>query len=147
MKKAHIWEMNTLKRFAEEDARLYINNACQQICKEATKEYKNILKQFIKFRQDTWSVIDQINLDEHQDKHQNKMGQLLAAQNFPVYDYRYRADPDSPFRLYDCLAPALKRHVRVPAALLPPGYLVDAKLSMVYHREKLASKKENARLL
>ena len=62
----------------------------------------------------------------------------LAAQGFPVYDYRYRADPESPFRLYDCLAPALKKHVRVPKEMLPPDYAIDMRLYMIYNREKMA---------
>ena len=32
----------------------------------------------------------------------------VASQSYPVYDFRYRADPESPFRLYDCVTPALK---------------------------------------
>ena len=70
-------------------------------------------------------------------------GDTLAAQGFPVYDYRYRADPESPFSLYDCLAPALKKHVRIPKPMLPPGYVVDIKLYMSYSREKMALKKED----
>ena len=52
----------------------------------------------------------------------------IAAQVFPVYDYRYRADPESPFSLYDCLAPVLKQHLRVPDPLLAPGHSPDLKL-------------------
>ena len=68
---------------------------------------------------------------------------ILAAQGFPVYDYRYRADPESPFRLYDCLVPALKKHVYAPKVMLPPDYVIDMKLYMSYSREKMALKKEN----
>ena len=74
-------------------------------------------------------------------------GDTLAAQGFPVYDYRYRADPESPFSLYDCLAPALKKHVRIPKPMLPPGYVVDIKLYMSYSREKMALKKEDLWLI
>ena len=65
----------------------------------------------------------------------------LVCQTFPVYDSRYRSDPDSPFRLYDCLAPALKQHIPVPEILLPKGYLADIGMQMKYHREKLAIEK------
>ena len=58
----------------------------------------------------------------------------LAVQQYPVYDYRYRADPDSPFRLYDCLAPALKEHERVPDAMLPHGFSTDIRLMMAYKK-------------
>lgn len=64
---------------------------------------------------------------------------------FPVYDFRYRADPDSPFCLYDCLVPALKKHVRVPEPLLPTGYGNDIKLLITYNRERLALKRDNIR--
>ena len=57
---------------------------------------------------------------------------------FPVYDYRYRADPDSPFRLYDCLAPALKKNVRVPEVFLPEDYKIDKVLMAKYHFDKSA---------
>ena len=60
-----------------------------------------------------------------------------------MYDFRYRADPDSPFRLYDCLAPALKKHVRVPEALLTEEYKIDQILKAKYHLEKSALEKEN----
>ena len=70
----------------------------------------------------------------------------LVATSYPVYDYRYWADPDSPFRLYDCLNPALKQHVRVPEALVPKSYLVDMKLSMQIEREKIELNNEDFRL-
>ena len=60
-----------------------------------------------------------------EDAKQLKMAELLAASCFPVYDHRYRADPESPFRLYDCLTPAIKAHVRVPEAILPQNYVID----------------------
>ena len=69
----------------------------------------------------------------------------LVATSYPVYDYRYRADPDSPFRLYDCLKPALKKHVRVPEALLSKTYLPDLNLLIKYKKEKNAHK--NFRLI
>ena len=64
------------------------------------------------------------------------LAEEITASTFPVYDYRYRADPDSPFRLYDCMAPALKKHLRVPEALLPSGYVQDFTLMMAYGRER-----------
>ena len=36
--------------------------------------------------------------------------EALVAMQYPVYDFRYRADPDSPFRLYNTLIPQLKEH-------------------------------------
>ena len=66
----------------------------------------------------------------------------LVCQTFPVYDCRYRSDPDSPFRLYDCLAPALKEHIPVPEILLPKSYLVDIGMQIKYHRDKQALEKE-----
>ena len=65
----------------------------------------------------------------------------LVSQTYPVYDSRYRFDPDSPFRLYDCLAPALKQHIPVPEIFLPKGYKADIQMQMKYHREKLAKEK------
>ena len=65
----------------------------------------------------------------------------LVCQTYPVYDSRYRSDPDSPFRLYDCLAPALKQHIPVPEILLPKGYIRDIEMQMKYQRDKLAKEK------
>ena len=70
-----------------------------------------------------------------------KHAEKLVCQTYPVYDSRYRSDPDSPFHLYDCLAPALKQHIPVPEILLPKSYLVDIGMQMKYHREKLAIEK------
>ena len=70
-----------------------------------------------------------------------KLAEQLVSQTYPVYDSRYRSDPDSPFRLYDCLAPALKQHIPVPEVLLPKSYLVDIGMQMKNHREKLAIEK------
>ena len=63
------------------------------------------------------------------------IAEKLVVQQFPVYDFRYRADPDSPFCLYDCLAPAMKEHVRVPEGMLSAGYATDIRLIMSYKRE------------
>ena len=70
-----------------------------------------------------------------------KLAEQFVSQTYPVYDSRYRSDPDSPFRLYDCLAPALKQHIPVPEVLLPKSYLVDIGMQMKNHREKLAIEK------
>jgi len=64
----------------------------------------------------------------------------MTALSFPVYDQRYKSDPASPFRLYDCLIPAMKQHQRVPVALLPKGYDTDLRLQMDYKRAREAVK-------
>ena len=60
-----------------------------------------------------------------------------------MYDCRYRSDPDSPFRLYDCLAPALKEQIPVPEILLPKSYIVDIGMQIKYYREEQALRKED----
>ena len=58
---------------------------------------------------------------------------------------RYRADPDSPFRLYDCLVPQLKEHVKVPDALLPKGYSKD--WAMIRSLKKLRNEKKREEIV
>ena len=70
-----------------------------------------------------------------------ELAEMLVCQTYPVYDSRYRSDPDSPFRLYDCLAPALKQHIPVPEILLPKSYLVDIGMQMKYLREEVVIEK------
>ena len=65
----------------------------------------------------------------------------LVCQTYPVFDSRYRLDPDSPFRLYDCLVPALMQHMPVPEIHLPKGYTADIQMQMQYHRDMLAKDK------
>ena len=111
---------------AQTKALEFVKDMSKQITQTFNREYKTILKQFIMFREKTWALID--SLKDHSDR--IVVAEKLVAQSFPVYDFRYRADPDSPFGLYDCLAPALKQHMRVPEAMLPPGYRQDISLLM-----------------
>ena len=67
----------------------------------ATREYRELLQQYLDFREQTWTVIDGIK--DYGDR--MVKAEQLTSQQYPVYDMRYRADPDSPFRLYDCLVP------------------------------------------
>ena len=86
----------------------------------------------------TWEALDTIK-----DYGQRMIiAEKLVVQQFPVYDFRYRADPDSPFGLYDCLAPTLRKHVRVPEAMLPAGYTTDINLMLAYSRQQTQQKAE-----
>lgn len=96
--------------------------------KAVTREYKILLRQFIAFRDKTWAVID--NLKDYGGR--MLMAETLATQAFPVYDYRYKTDTNSPFQLYNCITPALKKHVRVPLALLPKNYGYDYSVMFAY---------------
>ena len=31
--------------------------------------------------------------------------ELMNAQEYPVYEQRYKADPENPFKLFDCMKP------------------------------------------
>lgn len=125
-----------MKHRSEIEALEFVKDAGKQISKTVTREYKILLRQFIAFRDKTWSVID--DLKDYGSR--MLLAETLASQAFPVYDFRYKADPDSPFRLYNCLTPALKKHVRVPEALLTRGYAKDTSLMITYQREKKAQK-------
>ena len=125
------------------EARKFVRNEAKNIMKAVTREFRYLLQQFIGFREKTWNVIDNIN--DHRDR--MAYAERLVSQTFPVYDNRYRSDPDSPFRLYDCLVPALKEHVRVPEALLPRGYLTDIGLQFQCFREKQDLDKDDIQLL
>lgn len=59
---------------------------------------------------------------------------------------RYRADPDSPFRLYDCLVPCMKHHLKVPIAFQKNiNWQRDISMHMNYNRDKLELRQgENA---
>ena len=84
------------------------------IMKSVTKEFHVLLQQFITFRTDTWAVIEE--LKTYGEK--MMMCETIASMQFPVYDFRYKADPDSPFRLYSCLKPDLKEKDLVPKDVL-----------------------------
>ena len=108
-----------------------MEESAKNIAKAVSREYRSLLKQFVKFRETTWTVID--NMQDYGDRMEH--AEMLVCQTYPIYDNRYRSDPDSPFRLYDCLAPALKQHIPVPEILLPKGYLADHEMQMKYHRD------------
>ena len=82
--------------------------------KAVTKEFHGLLKQFLEFRKETWAVIDELK------SYGEKMmiSETLSTMQFPVYDFRYRADPDSPFKLYNCLTPCLKVDFKAPKQIL-----------------------------
>ena len=60
----------------------------------------------------------------------------VVAQTFPVYESRFKTDAHTPFKLFDCLVPELKKHFRVPIAMLPKGYDTDIKMQIQLNREK-----------
>ena len=109
----------------------------QPIMKAVSREYRDIIRQFMEFRQKTWSVIDELN--DYSDR--LVISEQVACQTFPVYDYRYKADPDSPFRKYDCIAPSLKHHIKVPPCMQTGFYGKDIAIHMNYNRDKLALRK------
>ena len=86
------------------EAKRFVREAANNIQKAVTREYRTLLKQFVQFREKTWHIID--NMEDR--KERMKDAEQLVCQTYPVYDSRYRADPDSPFKLYDCIVPALK---------------------------------------
>ena len=137
MERSQHWELKMCKHEAEMEAKKFVEESANNIAKAVSREYRSLLKQFVSFRQTTWTVID--NMQDYGDRMEH--AEKLVCQTFPVYDSRYRSDPDSPFRLYDCLVPALKQHIPVPEILLPKGYLADIGMQMKYHREKLAIEK------
>ena len=47
--------------------------------------------------------------------------EMISSMQFPVYDYRYRADPKSPFNLYQALEPALVHDRLVPKYMSDPN--------------------------
>lgn len=55
---------------------------------------------------------------------------------FPVYDFRYRADPNSPFRLYDCMTPALREHTKVPIDVATKCYMKEIKFILSLNEAK-----------
>lgn len=71
------------------------------------------------------------------------IAEQLVSQTYPVYDYRYRADPDSPFRLYDCLVPTMKKHTKIPKSFLSNDFVQDLKLMIAYKNAQLPLKKDN----
>ena len=133
LEKAHAIELKKVHSIAMQKAKEWVNKASKQLTRAVTLEFRALVKQFVNFRDKTWKAIDTIKdygirmVDAEQ----------LVVQQYPVYDYRYRADPDSPFRLYDCLAPALKEHERVPDAMLPRGYSTDIRLMMAYKKQQI----------
>jgi len=82
------------------------------------------VKQHLRFRGNTWTIIDEMN-DCSDRMYQ---AERVVAQTFPVYESRYKTDAHTPFKLFDCLVPELRKHFRVPIAMLPKGYDTDIKM-------------------
>ena len=101
--------------------------------KSVTLEYRNLVRQHINFRRSTWKIIDEFK----DQSRQLQQAELWVSQSYPIYDQRYRADPDSPFRLYDCLVPQLKHHVKVPDVMQSKSHIFDIKLHMNHNQIKL----------
>ena len=61
------------------------------------------------------------------------IAEKLLAQTYPVYEQRYKADPNTPFKLFDCLMPELSENYREPIETLKKthevniGYFLDVK--------------------
>ena len=81
----------------------FVREVSKDISSQLSKEHRQILKQFINFKKRTWNVID------HMVDYTGRMikYEVFQASAYPIYEQRYFADPESPFRLYDCLKPAL----------------------------------------
>ena len=76
-----------------------------------------------------WTKIDK--LKSYGDK--MMQSEILAAMQFPIYDFRYKADPDSPFQLYNCLKPQLKEDILAPKdmlAIFQTNYVKDNNLAL-----------------
>ena len=78
-----------------------MKNASIDVEKALTKEIQIVLKQQLKFEKETWTVINEV-----QDwKGRMIAAELMNAQEYPVYEQRYKADPDNPLSLFDCMKP------------------------------------------
>ena len=51
---------------AEQEAKKFVIEAANKIMKQVSREYRSLLKQFISFREKTWSVID--NMKDYGDR-------------------------------------------------------------------------------
>ena len=54
------------KHEAEQEAKKFVIEAANKIMKQVSREYRSLLKQFISFREKTWSVID--NMKDYGDR-------------------------------------------------------------------------------
>ena len=53
--------------------------------------------------------------------------ELMNAQQYPVYEQRYKADPDNPLSLFDCMKPQLHGYIQKPIQMLPQTHRYDLK--------------------
>ena len=53
-------EINTIKKHAEANAIQFVKNSTLEIEKALTKELQDVLKQQLKFKKETWDVIDKV---------------------------------------------------------------------------------------
>ena len=136
LQKFHEADMKKIRFTAELDAVEFVKRSAKDIMYSINKEYQALNKQFVRFRETTWTHIDRIN----ENGERMVAAELGVAQSFPVYEQRLNADPKSPFRLFDCLIPAMRQHVRIPEAILPKRYVTDIKLQIDLKRAKEAVK-------
>ena len=139
LERAHRWEINMCKQESLNEAKRFVREAANNIQRAVTREYRTLLKQFVQFREKTWHIID--NMEDRGARIQ--AAEQLVSQTYPVYDSRYRADPDSPFKLYDCMKPALKEQIRVPEVFLAKDYLEDAGMQLLQLHDKFDLEKED----
>ena len=132
MKAANDIKMLDTQRLTTIESVKFIKKASINIMKAVTKEFHLLISQFIDFRTNTWQIID--DLKDYSDR--MKKAELVAAMQFPIYDFRYRSDPDCPFRLYHCLTPVLKQHKKIPAGLVEQGYINDLDLRLRLRESK-----------
>lgn len=88
----------------------FVKRTTVDICRVLSQEHQNLVKQFIAFRDNTWSELEVIKDCEDR----MLVAENLVAQNFPIYEQRYASDPSNPLIKYDCLAPEIRQRLRVP---------------------------------
>ena len=123
-----------IKILATIESTNFIHKWSIKIMSAVSKEFRTLLSQFIDFRRVTWTVID--NLKDYGER--MKKSECVAAMQYPIYDFRYRADPESPFRLYNCLKPELKSKAHIPKGYHEESYITDALLKLRINEDKYA---------
>lgn len=124
LQKAQRIEIKNVKRITMQETITFVKRVTGDICKALTQEHQGLLKQFVAFREFTWTELNAMKDCELR----LEVAEKLVAETFPVYEQRYASDPSNPLIKYDCLAPEIRQRLRVPYQIYDTSHVEDISL-------------------
>ena len=104
--KAFMTQLKSLKPLVFEEAMSWLNSKIDDICSAFTTELHEVIKQFLEFKQKTFSRIAEVAWYQEN----VKILELTLARKIPVFDAEYGMHEATPIRLYSSLVPRLREN-------------------------------------